>query len=263
MSNLLFRYSATGNTFLIGDNREGQFGKPSKEEIEKLCSAGKVDGLIFLEKSENEEADFHMRYYNNDGGEVEMCGNGARSIVHFAKEVAGLEETDSKFKFSTKNSLYEGRPQKNYPIKMNEIGDWEKYDVSDLYEANASYFLNTGVPHCIYLVDDVSKVPLDEAGNKIRFHERFPGGTNINWVQILDNQKIRMRTFERGVDGETDSCGTGATAAALAMSKIKNWNSPISVVVNGGELTISFSENYSEVFLEGPVDFLGEHPSDQ
>lgn len=260
MSNSLFRYSATGNTFLIGDNREGQFGNLPKSAVEKLCTEGNVDGLIFLEKSENPKAHFHMRYYNNDGGEVGMCGNGARSIVHFAKEVANLSEENSSYSFSTKNSLYLGKPEKNYPIKMNEIGDWEKYDISDLFDAEYSYFLNTGVPHCIYLVDDLSNIPLDEVGNKIRFHERFPGGTNINWIQIIENQKIKMRTFERGVDGETDSCGTGATAAALAMSKLKGWKSPITVQVNGGELTIRFNENYSEVFLEGPVDFLGEYP---
>lgn len=259
MSNLLYQYSATGNTFLIGDNREGQFGKMTKAQIEELCTKANVDGLIFLETSANDKADFHMRYYNNDGGEVEMCGNGARSIVHFAHEVLELSDSKEHFQFSTKKSLYEGKPRQGFPIKMSEIGDWDKFDVSDLYQAEASAYLNTGVPHCVYLVDDVEKVPLQKAGDKIRFHERFPEGTNINWIQILEDQKIRMRTYERGVDGETDSCGTGATAAALAISRLKAWSSPVRVIVNGGELQISFNQDYSEVFLEGPVDFLGPY----
>lgn len=259
MTSPLWRYSATGNTFLFGDNRDGEFGDLQCEEIEKLCSEANVDGLILLGNSENPKADFHMTYFNNDGGEVEMCGNGARSLLHFASQVLSINENDSGYTFTTKQSVYFGRPREDFSVQMTEIRDWGLYQINDLYNAEDSYFINTGVPHCLYLVSDVSSVPLMEVGEKIRFHDRFPGGTNVNFLHIQSENEIRLRTYERGVDGETDSCGTGATAAALMMAKNYGWRSPIHVLVNGGSLRITFSENYSEVYLAGPVDFLGKY----
>ena len=270
MSYSFFRYSATGNTFLIADNRSRE--KINEPNIVSLCRNAKVDGLIFLENSTNSNADFHMKFFNNDGNEVEMCGNGARSIVHFAKFVLKIESQNGSFSFTTKNALYQGNISSSLgeaenlvevQVKMNEIRDWGLFDVSDLYPSKESYFLNTGVPHCVYLVENLEDVPLTKAGTAIRFHERFPEGTNINWVEVLHKQKIRIRTYERGVDGETDSCGTGATASALTVAKFRNWESPILVHVNGGQLTVRFSDDFSEVFLQGPVDFLGEYPSEK
>jgi len=256
----LYRYSATGNTFLIGDGRNGEAAKLSLEEIKRLCDKAGVDGLIFLEESKNPEADFHMKYFNRDGGEVGMCGNGARSILHFASKVLEIESNKGEYKFSTLNSLYMGKSSENFPVQMTELYDEAKYEVGDLYkEAMDSYFMNTGVPHCLYLVEDAEKVELDSAGEFIRFHERFKGGTNANFFHKTGEQTLRMRTYERGVDGETDSCGTGATAAALMMAKKQGWKSPVSIKVNGGDLTISFNEDYSEVFLAGPVNFQGEY----
>lgn len=249
------RYSATGNTFLIFDNRDASLSQISKETLATWCDGHSVDGLLFLEKSDNPKADFHMRYVNADGGEVEMCGNGARSILHFAgQELKMNPKKEDSFAFTTMNSLYEGKGAGLFPLLMTEISDWGKIDVSDLFESELSYYMNTGVPHTLYQVDKVDEVDLMENGRRIRYDARFEKGSNVNFFEVVAENKVKVRTYERGVEGETQSCGTGATAVALSLGKLKGWGPRVEVEVPGGKLGISFNEDFSKVYLEGPVD---------
>lgn len=253
------RYSATGNTFLIFDNRDAALSTFGPDKLGQWCSKYQVDGLLFLEKSSHLEADFHMRYVNADGGEVEMCGNGARSILHFAGQVLNLESKapqEKEYSFSTLNSIYKGKGQGLYSLLMTEVRDWGLIKVDDLFESQISYYLNTGVPHTLYEVEDVEKVDLVEHGRRIRYDDRFERGTNVNFFQIESPNNVRVRTYERGVEGETQSCGTGATAVALSLGKLKGWGPKVHVQVPGGKLTISFDPEFKEIYLEGPVDLL-------
>ncbi len=253
-----WRYSATGNRFLFFDNRDGRLSQIGQDKCENWAKGAGVDGLIFLENSENPEAHFHMRYLNSDGGEVEMCGNGARSIMHFAHNVLKIP-TDEKgeFHFTTMCSLYHGRPEDLYPLQMTELSQVGDIEVGDLIpSAKASFYLNTGVPHCVYELEEIENIDIDQMGAHVRYDKRFEKGANANFYRILTPGKIEMRTYERGVEGETESCGTGATAAALSLAMNQNWPSPIEVKVPGGDLVISFNEDYSQVFLAGKVELL-------
>ena len=144
-----WRYSATGNTFLIFDNRQGKLHEFSASIYSNWSGAENVDGLLFLETPGDDSHDFHMRYLNADGGEVEMCGNGARSIMHFAKNVCGLTPKNSnKFAFSTKCSVYSGVPSEElgFPIEMSEVGPFDSLDIASLFKsAKSSFYLYTGV----------------------------------------------------------------------------------------------------------------------
>lgn len=256
MSKKFCRYSATGNTFLIFDNRSGELSDLPKETYASWCHDHGVDGLLFVENAREESFDFHMRYLNADGGEVEMCGNGARSILHFVSHELKMAPQNKSYKFSTQKGVYFGKGEEGFPVQMTEIYDWQAIDVSDLTPNKFSYYLNTGVPHALYEVENLTALDLLKEGAKVRYDERFSKGANANFFEVLKKGHVSMRTYERGVEGETLSCGTGATAVALALAKERNWSSPISVQVPGGLLKISFDENFSEVYLEGPVDLL-------
>ncbi len=252
------RYSATGNTFLIFDNRDDSLSDLGQQVYETWCRDHQVDGLLFVEKPKGPRTDFHMRYLNADGGEVEMCGNGARSILHFVARRLQLPVEGDVYSFSTMNSIYKGKDTELFPILMTEIKDWGLLDVSDLLPTSLSYYLNTGVPHAIFEVEDLDNFDVLENGKRIREDKRFIKGANANFFSIIKENEIKMRTFERGVEGETLSCGTGATAVALALGKLRGWGPEVKVKVPGGNLIISFNKDFTEVYLSGPVDFLGE-----
>lgn len=253
-----WRYSATGNTFLAFDNRKGTDHLMERKIYAALCQKENVDGLLFLEISPEEDCDFHMRYLNADGGEVDMCGNGARSIVHFANTILKILPNESDvYTFSTKSSIYRGHVSELYPILMTEVKDFDLIPVDDLLETNFSAYINTGVPHAIFEVKELAKFPVHKEGKRIRNDQRFSSGVNANFFEVVGENHVRLRTFERGVEGETHSCGTGATGVALVLSKKKNFQSPVRVDVVGGQLHISFTANYSEVYLAGRVNLVG------
>jgi len=255
-----WRYSATGNLFLFFDNRDGELSKISAETCAKWAEEEKVDGLIFLEKSSNDEAQFHMRYLNADGGEVEMCGNGARSILHFAHQVLEIPtNANDEYQFTTLCSLYRGKPIELYPLQMTELAEINAIAVNDLIpQSTFAFYLNTGVPHCVFEWDNLRELDLNKLGAKVRYDQRFPKGSNANFFKIISFGKVEMRTYERGVEGETESCGTGATAVALSLAMNKKWKSPIEVKVPGGELEIRFNSDFSKVYLAGAVELLSE-----
>ena len=247
-----WRYSATGNTFLLFDAREINLNeKMNKIFLADLCGKFDVDGVIFLEVSE--KYDFHMRYLNADGAEVEMCGNGARSITHFASVELGIIPMSSKsYTFSTHSGVYQSIPIKDYPVLMTELKDLQAIDIGDLYKSSFSMYLNTGVPHCVFEVGDPIVIDLISVAKPIRFNERFANGTNVNFFSH-DGARVVMRTFERGVEDETLSCGTGAVAVAVSLFKYKSIKGPFNIKAPGGELIISCSKDLEEIWLAGPV----------
>lgn len=237
------KYSATGNTFLVVDNRHGDF---FLTEAERRCRAENTDGVLLLEDSER--ADFKMRIINSDGGEVDMCGNGLRAITHFAHFDLALP--GNSYLIETMGGIYESTILDDFfiKVKMTELYDWGKFDFED------GFYLNTGVPHSVFLVDDLEEVDVEESGKKICFSEPFLGELNVNFVQVQDVGKVSIRTYERGVFGETLSCGTGATAAALALSKHLGWKEMVSLETRGGPLSVHFDEEFKNVFLSGKVE---------
>lgn len=247
-----YKYQATGNDFVVMDNRDGKLSL-TKEQIEKICDRRfgvGADGLMLIEK--HASLNFNVEYYNSDGSQS-LCGNGSRAAVHFASKL-GLVNGKSTF------NAYDGAHSAELlstgiiRLKMN--------DVAEVKTIGNDYFLNTGSPHYIRFVDNVHEYPVVEEGRKIRYSEAFkPGGTNVNFVEKLSDNTIYVRTYERGVEDETLSCGTGVTAAAIATS-LKGYTSPVNIKVKGGDLLVEFksgqSGTFTEVFLVGPAKMVFE-----
>lgn len=250
-----FKYEGAGNDFILLDGRGSQMQLPGGT-IRLLCDRHigiGADGLMVL--TDEPGYDFRMRYYNSDGGEVNMCGNGGRCIVLFADHlgIGGPE----KF-FVGQDGEHHARM-----ISMGEQSafvELEMIDVDSFEYAGKTFFLNTGVPHYVEFVDDVSKADVEGRGKLIRNSERFHscGGTNVNFVEVAGPGYIRVRTYERGVEGETLACGTGATAAAIATYLFaQNDTTDFTVNVPGGELEVKFSvrdnQFFSNIRLTGPA----------
>ena len=246
------KYSATGNSFLIFDNRQGSLELANGAFWEKLASTENVDGLLFVENSE--KYDFKMRYLNNDGGEVEMCGNGARAITHFYFHQ--IDSSQNSLQFETLNGVYKSHIGDLVKVQMTELKEVGKIDLNDLGTGTFSYFLNTGVPHCIFERENIDELDLNSVAAPVRHDPRFEKGSNVNFFERLTSNKIKIRTFERGVEGETLSCGTGITATSLALAIEKSQKSPLEIESKGGTLIVSWNDDFSEVFLEGPVEVL-------
>ena len=241
------KYCATGNDFVVLDNRTNSFDINNKSLWQKLCDRRfgvGADGILFF--NDSSEFDFEMVYLNADGGEVGMCGNGARALTTFASKI---QFDKRSFKFKTRDGVYESELLKSgeVSLEMVELIDEQKIDVSDLYDCQKSYYINTGVPHSIFFSDDVNSIDLQSAGEKVRYNKRFKGGCNANFAQVLLEGKLKLRTYERGVEAETLACGTGAVASAIAYRKKFNFNGNVEIEMPGGDLLIKF---------EGPKVFL-------
>lgn len=252
------KYSGCGNDFILVDNRTSRFPADNKVFIQRLLNRRHgigADGLILLENSPL--ASFKMRIFNPDASEAEMCGNGIRCLIKFASEL-GLPsdnlvvETLSGL-LAAKNNLENVSIKMPYPAEV-------QLNVKLINPTLEACHLNTGVPHTIIFTDDIENIPIDILGPQIRHHQQFgKNGSNVNWVQVLDQNTIVIRTFERGVEGETLACGTGATAAALASSLKYHLLSPITVLTKSGDaLKIEFTD--TDVWMTGPAErvFTGE-----
>jgi diaminopimelate epimerase len=247
-----FKYQATGNDFVLMDNRDGGLSF-SKAEIEKICDRKfgvGADGLMLIEK--HPTLDFNLAYYNSDGSQS-LCGNGSRAAVHFASTLGVL---NGKTTFNAYDGAHgaELLPSGIVRLKMN--------DVSAIQKIGDDYFINTGSPHYIRFVTNIKDYPVYEEGKKIRYSDTYkPGGTNVNFVELLPDNTIFVRTYERGVEDETLSCGTGVTAAALAAS-FKGYSSPISIKTLGGDLSVEFKTGqtvtFQEIYLVGPAKMVFE-----
>ena len=241
-----FKYQGTGNDFVIIDNRDLQFPK-DKEIIEKLCDRRfgiGGDGLILLENDAT--ADFKMVYYNSDGNESTMCGNGGRCLVAFAYFLDIFEDQAT---FTAIDGLHEAEIS-NGIIKLKMI------DVQSIKNMEENFELNTGSPHYVTFVELLKNYKVFENGNKIRNSPSYSAeGINVNFVEEISENEIFIRTYERGVEDETFSCGTGATASALVFLKDKNQTS-VNVKVLGGNLKVyaeQEGESFKNIWLEGPA----------
>lgn len=256
-----FKYQATGNDFVILDNRDLR-RKFSKAEIERICDRRfgvGADGLMLIEPDSN--LDFNLVYYNSDGSQS-LCGNGSRAAVAFA---ATLGLVNGKTSFNAYDGLHEAVLLPNGEVRLRMS------DVSGIEQKTADFFINTGSPHYVRFVENVKDYEVFTTGREIRYSEEFkPGGTNVNFVQLLGDNAIFVRTYERGVENETLSCGTGVTAAALAAS-FRGYKSPITIKTLGGQLSVEFTPvdfdantgqagTFANVFLVGPAKmvFSGE-----
>ena len=241
-----YKYQGTGNDFVMIDNRNLQFPK-DKNLIEKCCDRRfgiGGDGLILLEN--HPTLDFKMVYYNADGRESSMCGNGGRCIIAFANF---LEIFKIKTKFEAIDGLHEGE-LKNGNIKLKMA------DVSEIKYIDQDFELNTGSPHYIQFVENAKDFDVFKNGKAIRNSERYAKeGINVNFVEKISENEIFVRTFERGVEDETFSCGTGVTAAALTIMK-DNEEKSIQVKTLGGILKVSAEKkgnSFQNIWLEGPA----------
>ncbi len=241
-----FKYQGTGNDFVMIDNRDLQFPK-EKEIIESLCDRRfgiGGDGLILLENDST--ADFKMVYYNSDGNESTMCGNGGRCLVAFAHFLDIFEDQTT---FTAIDGLHEAEIH-NGIIKLKMI------DVDSIKNVEGDFELNTGSPHYVTFVENVDQYKVFENGNKIRNSASYcQEGINVNFVEEISEDEIFIRTYERGVEDETFSCGTGATASALVFLKDKNQPS-VNVNVLGGKLKVyaeQDGETFKNIWLEGPA----------
>jgi len=243
-----YKYQGTGNDFIMIDNRNELFNSSDNQLVARLCDRRfgiGADGLILLEN--DPQADFKMVYFNSDGNTSSMCGNGGRCIVKFAYDLGVISD---KTTFMAIDGLHDAYIENNLVhLKMINVDQIEKNE--------AFFFMNTGSPHYIEFVNELESFPVYAEGYKIRNNDRFKKeGTNVNFVQCISSDTIGVRTYERGVEDETWSCGTGVTASAIAAS-FKGYQSPVNVVTKGGNLLITFAvrdQTYEEVFLCGPAE---------
>ena len=249
-----YKYQGTGNDFVMIDNRSLFFPKDNVQLINKLCDRRfgiGADGLILLEPSEKE--DFTMVYYNADGNEGSMCGNGGRCLVAFAKQLNVIQNETT---FDAVDGLH-------YATIDNGIVSLKMIDVKEISNNKSDLFLNTGSPHHIQFCENVSTVDVKQLGAEIRYGTPyFEEGTNVNFAEQVSENSFKVRTYERGVEDETLACGTGVTAVAIAANKAnKTTKNTIQLEVLGGNLEVSFDKNedtYTNVFLKGPAEFVFE-----
>lgn len=255
------KMNGAGNDFVMVDNRDGNLCL-TKEQISRLCERHRgigADGLLAVEGTPEL---LRMRYYNADGGEAEMCGNGARCFARFASDLIGLDR--GVVSFSTQAGMISAEllDEDRVQIRMSTPHSVQiAHSLQLLGRDREVHSLNTGVPHAVVFVDRLESVSVFEEGRALRLHQRFaPAGTNANFVQILAPGSLAIRTYERGVEDETLACGTGVVASALIHHLLTNTPSPVRVQVLGGDdLEVGFNlknGHFQEVTLTGPADFV-------
>lgn len=245
------KYQGAGNDFIMIDNRNEGFSRDT-EVIAHLCDRRfgiGADGLILIQ--EYPGYDFNMVYFNADGHEGSMCGNGGRCAVMFAYHLGIITE-------ATRFMAYDGE---HTATVEGDIVRLSMRDVGQISSNNQTYFVDTGSPHHVEFVDDVAKVDVVNVGRAVRYHEDYrpTGGTNVNFAEKAGIQRLKVRTYERGVEDETLACGTGVTACALTAAELFEWQGPIEVEVPGGKLAVEFdrTENgFTNIFLIGPAKFV-------
>lgn len=247
-----YKYQGTGNDFVMIDNRAGGFPKNNTELVNRLCDRKfgiGADGLILLEN--DTEADFKMVYYNADGNQSTMCGNGGRCLVAFARFLGVIGHTTT---FNAVDGLH-------YATIEEEVVSLQMIDVENIEGFNSHVFLNTGSPHHVQLVENLKEYDVYAHGKQIRYGAPyFEQGSNVNFVEKLSDDTFSVRTYERGVEDETLSCGTGVTAVALAMFYTHETQSKrVHLKTPGGDLTVTFEDwdaGFKNIFLIGKATFV-------
>lgn len=255
------KMNGAGNDFVMLDNRAGDL-RLERAQIARLCDRHRgigADGVLVLEPAAN-GADFRMRYYNADGGEAEMCGNGARCFARYAERVAGVRERVS---FETPAGVIAAALEgERVTLQMSEPKDLRRdLRLTVLGETVHCHYIDSGVPHCVVPVAEIAGVNVREIGSALRHHAEFaPRGANVNFLEKRGPQQIAIRTYERGVEDETLACGTGVVASALIFAATENAAGPIAVRVKGGDdLAVGFErdgDHFTHVTLSGPADFV-------
>ena len=263
------KMNGAGNDFVVFDNRHGQIVLDG-QTIAALCDRHRgvgADGVLVVESADaGTAADYRMRYYNADGGEAEMCGNGARCFARFAARLADAMLTELSFQTMAGviRAVIDGERVRLDMSVPNDGADLGALALEGGTNFPSAYFLNTGVPHVVVPVANVETVDVQPLGRSIRYHDRFaPKGANANFIQLVSPGEIILRTYERGVEGETLACGTGATAAALVHADLNEIEGAGSVAVrvrSGDTLHIGFRRTgpltFENVTLGGPADFV-------
>ena len=244
-----FKYHGTGNDFVLIDNRSLFFDKSNVDFISKICNRNigvGADGLILLENYQN--LDFKMIYFNSDGKETSMCGNGGRCIVSFANKLSIIKD---RAKFMAIDGIHEGFVDKGIvSLQMNNVNLIEQIE--------NGYVLDTGSPHYVKFCDSINELDVVSDGREIRNEKKIShNGINVNFVQVINNSCIKVRTYERGVENETLSCGTGVVASVLSAFK-RGFveENKIKIITLGGDLHVSFNFNnsiFENIWLEGPA----------
>ena len=246
------KYESGGNDFVLIDNRNKLYDLNS-DKIKKICTRNfgvGADGLIILKNSKI--ADFKMIYYNSDGQSSSLCGNGTRCLFSFTLSLGIIEKTA---KIETSEGIYIAT------ISNRNLVSLKMKNIDDVFLFDNKAYLNSGSPHHIEMIEDLNKISVKKLGSSIRFSSRYsPNGTNVNFFNKINDEKFEIRTYERGVEDETLSCGTGATAVAIAVHAMGlTTKSEITIQTRGGELIISFEVSetgYKNICLEGPTRFV-------
>jgi diaminopimelate epimerase len=258
------KMNGAGNDFVLIDNRARKVTF-SRDQVVRLCDRHRgagADGVILLVPSVSGKAQWAWEFYNSDGGTGEMCGNGARCFAQFVQKLTGIT---GGFSFETEAGVitasFQGQQVTVSLTRPTGLRLNEQLALSA--GPQTIHSLNTGVPHAVLFVPDADQAMVQQLGPEIRRHAHFaPKGTNVNFVQQLGPSHIRVRTFERGVEGETLACGTGVTASALVAARLFGFMSPVKVQVQGGDqLEVGFREDdgeFAEVRLTGPAEFVFE-----
>jgi diaminopimelate epimerase len=249
------KYQGTGNDFVVIDNRKQEYSSLSSDQIRRLCDRRfgiGADGLMLLNKKEG--YDFEMKYYNADGREGSMCGNGGRCITKFAYNL-GIHRVD--YKFVAFDGEHEAEIDTDGTVSLKMI------DVDKVKKKSGDFILNTGSPHYIKLVRDVMNEDVYKKGRDIRYSKDYEqDGINVNFVEQAGDDEIIVRTYERGVEDETFSCGTGVTAAALVCYHNENGFNEVEVKTLGGSLSVEFErkddDTYVNIWLSGPAEKIFE-----
>lgn len=244
-----YKYQGAGNDFVMIDNRDGKFDAKNEQLIESLCHRRfgiGADGLILLENTQG--YDFRMVYFNLDGKEATMCGNGGRCIVAFAKEL-GIIGNETNF-------IASDGPH-HAIIGDDGLVDLHMIDVPVVESLIDGYFLNTGVPHLVHFVNELKIIDVNIEGRQLRYDARFqPAGTNVNFVKA-NGDHLTVYTYERGVEAETLACGTGIVASSLSAAvKFGKESGSFTVSAKGGELSVRYAtaeKGFENIWLKGPA----------
>jgi diaminopimelate epimerase len=250
-----FKYQGTGNDFVILDNRENKYDGLSVKQVKHICDRRfgiGADGLMLLAKKEG--YDFEMVYFNADGRESSMCGNGGRCLVKFAYHL-GIHKSTYHF------IATDGEHFADIGMDANETVRLKMKDVSEVDEHASYSVLNTGSPHFVKFAANVRNIDVQETGREIRYSNAFKEeGINVNFVESVDEDSIFVRTYERGVEDETMSCGTGVTASALISAHNEKGFNRVEVQTPGGRLSVEFEKvdesHFENIWLCGPAELV-------
>lgn len=258
-----WKMHGAGNDFILVDDRKLSFPAGDPKWLAQICRRARgigAEGIILLQTSDQPNIDFRMRFFNPDGKEAEMCGNGARCAARLAHDI-GLASSTMRIQ-TTAGIITAELDRNNVRIGMTAPKDWNLNIVLVIDGKKfVCHSVNTGVPHTVIETENLVSCNVHEIGKTVRFHKQFtPAGTNVNFVKVLSKHELAIRTYERGVEAETLACGTGITASSLIMARLKKVYPPVKVHSAGGDLLevdfIMSDDNVGNVTLRGPAEYV-------